>query len=80
MPIVAPREILKAAHSSGYAIGAFNAGFICDIISGWDVPKAARLGNACDAIVVTRHGCSISMPTMDEVVAFAKDEAFYNRK
>ena len=38
--------------------------------------KAARFGNAYGAIVVTRHGCSISMPTMDEVVAFAKDEAF----
>ena len=25
---------------------------------------------------VTRHGCSISMRTMDEVVAFAKDDAF----
>jgi sugar/nucleoside kinase (ribokinase family) len=24
--------------------------------------KAARLGNACGAMVVTRHGCSISMP------------------
>ena len=55
---------------------AFAAGFICGIIRGWDVNKAARFGNACGAIVVTRHGCSISMPTMDEVVAFAKDEAF----
>lgn len=55
---------------------AFAAGFIYGITRGWDVSKAARLGNACGAIVVTRHGCSISMPTMDEVVAFAKDEAF----
>ncbi|MBW1864926.1 MAG: 5-dehydro-2-deoxygluconokinase, partial [Deltaproteobacteria bacterium] len=55
---------------------AFAAGFICGIIHEWDVKKAARLGNACGAIVVTRHGCSISMPIMDEVVAFAKDEAF----
>ena len=55
---------------------AFAAGFICGIIRGWDVKKAARLGNACGAIVVTRHGCSISMPTIDEVVAFAGNEAF----
>ena len=52
------------------------ASFICGIIRGRDVNKAAWLGNACGDIVVTRYGCSISMPTTDEVMAFAKDEAF----
>ncbi len=33
-----------------------------------------RLGNACGAMVVTRHGCSISMPFFDEVIAFADGE------
>jgi hypothetical protein len=32
--------------------------------------KSARLGNACGAIVVTRHGCANFMPTYDEVMAF----------
>ena len=31
MPIVAPREILAAAHSNGYAIGAFNATNLMEI-------------------------------------------------
>jgi ketose-bisphosphate aldolase len=31
MPIVAPKEILAAAHSSGYAIGAFNATNLMEI-------------------------------------------------
>jgi 5-dehydro-2-deoxygluconokinase len=36
-----------------------------------------RLGNACGAIIVTRHGCANFMPTLDEVAAFlaARGEA-----
>ena len=36
----------------------------------WDLYKCARLGNACGAIVVTRHGCANFMPSLDEVMAF----------
>jgi len=50
---------------------AFGAGFLYGYVKGWDLRKAARLGNACGAMVVTRHGCSISMPFWDEVMAFA---------
>jgi 5-dehydro-2-deoxygluconokinase len=49
---------------------AFGAGFLYGYVKGWDLHRAARLGNACGAIVVTRHGCSISMPTWAEVTAF----------
>ncbi len=49
---------------------AFGAGFLYGYVKGWDLRKAARLGNACGAIVVSRHGCSISMPFWDEVSAF----------
>jgi 5-dehydro-2-deoxygluconokinase len=49
---------------------AFGAGFLYGYVKGWDLWKAARLGNASGAIVVTRHGCSISMPTLDEVMGF----------
>jgi 5-dehydro-2-deoxygluconokinase len=52
---------------------AFGAGFLYGYVKGWDLRKAARLGNACGAIVVTRHGCSISMPFLDEVMAFADE-------
>lgn len=49
---------------------AFAAGFLYGYVQGWDWHKAARLGNACGAIVVTKHGCANFMPTMPEVEAF----------
>lgn len=52
---------------------AFGAGFLYGYVKGWDLWKSARLGNACGAIVVTRHGCSASMPAWDEVTAFAEE-------
>lgn len=52
---------------------AFGAGFLYGYVKDWDLYKAARLGNACGAIVASRHGCSISMPTHEEVMAFAKE-------
>lgn len=52
---------------------AFGAGFLYGYVKGWDLWKAARLGNACGAIVVSRHGCSISMPFWDEVTAFVDE-------
>jgi 5-dehydro-2-deoxygluconokinase len=51
---------------------AFGAGFIYGRARGWDWYKAARLGNACGAIVVTKHGCANFMPTMPEVEEFVK--------
>ncbi|MCY4147652.1 MAG: 5-dehydro-2-deoxygluconokinase [Chloroflexi bacterium] len=50
---------------------AFGGGFIYGLVRGWGWYKAARLGNACGAIVVTEHGCANFMPTMPEVEAFA---------
>jgi 5-dehydro-2-deoxygluconokinase len=49
---------------------AFGAGFIYGYVKGWELRKAARLGNACGAIVVTEHGCANFMPTYAEVMAF----------
>jgi 5-dehydro-2-deoxygluconokinase len=51
---------------------AFGAGFIYGYVNGWDWRKSARLGNACGAIVVTKHGCANFMPTYDEVIAFVE--------
>jgi len=50
---------------------AFGGGFLYGYVNGWDWYRAARLGNACGAIVVTKHGCANFMPTMAEVEAFA---------
>jgi len=52
---------------------AFASGFLYGFVKGWDWYKAARLGNACGAILVTRHGCANFMPTHDEVMAFIQD-------
>ncbi len=51
---------------------AFGAGFLYGYAQGWDLYKAGRMGNACGAIVVTRHGCSVSMPTYGEVMDFVE--------
>ena len=49
---------------------AFASGFLYGYLQGWPLERAARMGNACGAIVVTRHGCANFMPTLDEVSAF----------
>lgn len=49
---------------------AFAAGFLYGHVKGWGWYKSARLGNACGAIVVTKHGCANFMPTLAEVMAF----------
>ena len=49
---------------------AFASGFIYGLVKGWDWTRAARMGNACGAIVVTRHGCANFMGYEDEVLDF----------
>jgi len=51
---------------------AFASGFIYGLVQGWDWYKATRMGNACGAIVVTRHGCANFMGYEDEVLEFIK--------
>ena len=50
---------------------AFASGFLYGYLQGWPLERAARMGNATGAIVVTRHGCANFMPTLDEAMAFA---------
>jgi 5-dehydro-2-deoxygluconokinase len=49
---------------------AFAAGVIYAYLQGWEWLAAARFGNACGAIVVTRHGSSNATPTLKEVQDF----------
>jgi 5-dehydro-2-deoxygluconokinase len=46
---------------------AFAAGLMTGLLSGKDLVEAARLANACGAIVVSRHGCAPAMPTPAEL-------------
>lgn len=49
---------------------AFGAGFIYGLVQEWPLDHAVRFANACGALVVTRHACANSMPTLDEVNGF----------
>jgi 5-dehydro-2-deoxygluconokinase len=52
---------------------AFASGFLYGYLKGWDWHRAARMGNACGAIVVTRHGCANFMPYEQEVLSFIEE-------
>jgi 5-dehydro-2-deoxygluconokinase len=52
---------------------AFASGFLYGYLKGWDWHRSARMGNACGAIVVTRHGCANFMPYEEEALAFVKE-------
>lgn len=67
--ITVPGFPVKVSNILG-AGDAFASGFLYGFVKGWDWYKAARLGNACGAILVTKHGCANFMPTHDEVMTF----------
>jgi len=52
---------------------AFAAGFIYGLVKHWDYYKAARMGNAGGAIVVTRHGCANFMAYEKEALSFVEE-------
>ena len=52
---------------------AFASGFLYGYRKGWDWYRAARMGNACGAIVVTRHGCANFMPYEKEALTFIEE-------
>src|SRR5699024_2851424 len=73
----------EAEHVPGFSVevqnvlgagDAFASGFIYGLTKGWGLYKCARLGNACGAILVTRHGCANFMPSMDEVENFTAQQ------
>jgi 5-dehydro-2-deoxygluconokinase len=53
---------------------AFASGFIYGFLAGWDWYKSCRMGNACGAILVTKHGCANFNPTLLEVETFLKEQ------
>jgi 5-dehydro-2-deoxygluconokinase len=72
-PDTAPAEVAPFRIEVLNVLGAgdaFASGFLYGYLEGWSLERAARMGNACGAIVVTRHGCANFMPTLDEVSAF----------
>lgn len=49
---------------------AYAAGFVYGLSKGWTLDRAARMGNAVGAILVTKQGCANFMPTEAEVLSF----------
>jgi 5-dehydro-2-deoxygluconokinase len=74
-----PADVVDGLVVPGFPIDVFNVlgagdAFMAGFLSGWlrgePVEHCCRLGNACGAIVVSRHGCAPAMPTKIELEAF----------
>jgi 5-dehydro-2-deoxygluconokinase len=71
---VAPAFAVEVFNVLG-AGDAFMAGFLRGWLRGADLPTCSAFGNACGAIVVSRHGCSPAMPTWEELQAFLDNDS-----
>jgi 5-dehydro-2-deoxygluconokinase len=74
-----PDNIEDGVEILGFPVEVFNSvgagdAFISGFLSGWlreePLEECLRIGNACGAIVVSRHGCSPAMPTREELEYF----------
>ncbi|MBI0328934.1 bifunctional 5-dehydro-2-deoxygluconokinase/5-dehydro-2-deoxyphosphogluconate aldolase [Burkholderia plantarii] len=54
---------------------AFASGLLSQWLRGAPLEAAARVANACGALVVSRHGCSPAMPTPAELEHFLREAA-----
>ncbi len=77
-----PRKIEDGIVGRGFPVEVFNVlgagdafagGFLYGYLKGWDLYRSARMGNACGAIVVTRHGCANFMPYEEEALRFVEE-------
>ena len=64
-----PVEILNVLGAGD----AFAGGFVYGFLNDWSLYKSCRMGNACGAILVTRHGCANFMPSVAEVEEFVSE-------
>jgi 5-dehydro-2-deoxygluconokinase len=81
----APRALSEGLDVRGFPVevlnvlgagDAFLSGLLCGWLSGRSLAESARLGNACGALVVSRHGCTPAMPSrveLDDFLARASD-------
>ena len=66
---------VKAFKSFGGGDG-YGSSFIYGLLSGWDIMDCLEMGSASASMLVSAHGCSLFMPTLEEVKAFiAKEKA-----
>jgi 5-dehydro-2-deoxygluconokinase len=78
-PAEIPADLEDGVRVPGFPVEVFNSvgagdAFMSGFLSGWlreePLEECLRLGNACGAIVVSRHGCSPAMPTREELEYF----------
>lgn len=83
-PDAIPADIEGGVLCNGFPVEVFNVvgagdGFMSGFLYGWlrDEPWEAcgRFGNACGALVVSRHGCSPASPTRAELEWFLENDA-----
>jgi 5-dehydro-2-deoxygluconokinase len=74
-----PNRIEDGALHAGFAVEVFNVlgagdGFMAGLLRGWlrgeGWDRACAFGNACGALVVSRHGCAPAMPSWVELETF----------
>lgn len=78
-----PDHLDEGVVGRGFKVEVFNVlgagdAFMAGFLRGWlrDAPleTCCEYGNACGAIVVSRHGCSPAMPTWDELQVFLQEK------
>jgi 5-dehydro-2-deoxygluconokinase len=79
-----PEDLDKGIVGRGFPVEVFNIvgagdGFLSGFLSGWlreaDWDECCRRGNACGALVVSRHGCSPASPTDRELAWYLENAA-----
>ncbi len=78
-PDCVPDNIEQGVVAPGFQVEVYNVlgagdAFMGGFLRGWlrdePIEQCCRLGNACGAIVVSRHGCAPAMPTWPELQLF----------
>lgn len=63
---------IDATKSFGGGDG-YGSSFIYGLLEDWDIIDCLELGSASASLLVNAHGCSLFMPTLDEIKAYIKD-------
>ncbi|MDP9007353.1 MAG: 5-dehydro-2-deoxygluconokinase [Pseudomonadota bacterium] len=78
-PDSVPNDLEEGIVAPGFPVEVYNVlgagdAFMGGYLRGWlrdePIEECCRLGNACGAIVVSRHGCAPAMPTWPELEFF----------
>ncbi len=63
---------INATKSFGGGDG-YGSSFIFGLLEGWDIIDCLELGSASASLLVNAHGCSLFMPTLEQIQSYIKD-------